>query len=75
MAAFQRYVFPVSSSSASSTLQPMPQPIEPFENFLMRLASQQAGKKDIVGYIRNLMSKQDAKQLLDIRQRLKTIAL
>ena len=74
MAAFKQYVFPVSSSASSGVYQQGPQPIEPFEIFLMRLASEQAGKKELVGYIRNLMSKQDAKQLLDIRQRLKTIA-
>jgi len=75
MASFKQYIFPVSSSSHGGAYQPYPQVIEPFEIFLMRLSSGQAGKKDVVGYIQSLMVRQDAKQLLDIRQRLKTIAL
>lgn len=75
MAAFNHYVFPISSSPGRGLSMAIPQPLEPFENFLMRIASQQAGKKEVVGYIRNLISKQDARQLLDIRNRLKVIAL
>jgi hypothetical protein len=74
MASFRQYIFPVSSASSSSATNPLMQYVEPFEMFLMRLTCGQAGKADVVSYIQTLIARQDAKQLLDIRQRLKVIA-
>ena len=73
MSSFRQYTFPVRTSQHGSGSQYGCEAIEPFDYFMQRVICGMAKKKDIVGYIMNLIARQDAQILSSIKTRLDSI--